>query len=236
MLNCKPELTPLDVWFCKDGETSNSKWTIDHKNNVHNDHHPDNLRWITRINHSKLKARVYKNVKQQQHCSGSLMRGEREIFTTSDIFKRLSFKFGTPALQNVRVTNKGRCKLSSGNYNRGYLKYYRKVNATGVVTRVLMSPYRRVKIGKKEFPVHILIMYAKKNCEIPPGSVVMHDDSIPLNIRLDEEGGERNWATDLSIGTYSQNTKSYHHRKMMVNNRRASLRLRNIERVNYYSN
>lgn len=219
MFNCCPEKTPADVWrasLCRKGHHLFSRWTIDHINNIHNDHHPDNLRWLTRKEHSQLTARKY-NITKKRHFTKELMEGEFEMFPESDIFKRMADKYENPDLAYIRVTNKGRIRMPHGKYNRGYLRFFRRYDENGNIERYLTSRYRRVKVGRREFSVHVLMMMAKHNQEIPKGYVVMHDDSIPESTRLDEEGGERNFIDDLTIGTTSDNIRSYHkHKKRKI--------------------
>jgi hypothetical protein len=217
LFNVFPEKTPEDVWGSELDRKRHHlipKWTVDHINNIHNDNHPDNLRWMTRLDHAKLEGRSYKDVKRQSHADKDLFDDEYEIYNESDIFKNLSVKYKLPPLARIKVTNRGRVKLPSGKYNRGYLKYLREHHHDGTTRRVLTNRYRRVKIGRKEFTVHTLIMMAKLNQEIPKGYVVMHNDTIPTTERLDEEGAERNWVDDLTVGTLSENMKSYYENRI----------------------
>lgn len=48
--------------------------------------------------------------------------------------------------------------------------------------------------------------------EIPENMEVMHDDEAPLC----EDGSYRNWLCDLSIGTRSENMKSFHKHKLQI--------------------
>ncbi|MHC5089030.1 MAG: hypothetical protein ACYSOT_05410, partial [Planctomycetota bacterium] len=48
--------------------------------------------------------------------------------------------------------------------------------------------------------------------EIPEGLDIMHDDTAPLY----EDGSYRNWLIDLSLGSRSENMKSFHNEKLVV--------------------
>lgn len=216
---CKPWLTPEDIWdgkLCRKGHKLFSKWTVDHINNIHNDHRVENLRWLTRTEHAGLSARRYHDngKRPQRHTTSHLLKDERVIYKDSTVFDELAIKYGCPSLSYIGVTNKGRIRMKSGKYTRGYVRYLREYDHLGKVRRKMNGRYRRVKIDKREFSVHVLIMTAKLNCEIPKGYVVMHRDDIPLSERLDEEGTERNWIGDLCVGTSSDNALSYYQNQL----------------------
>lgn len=213
MLTCHPNETPRDVWvgkICRKGHRFFSKWTIDHINGIHNDNRVENLRWLTRSDHAKLSKGKKLKSERKVHSTKNLLVGEREMYKSNNIFEKLSKKYGCPSLAFLRVTNKGRVKIKGGKYTRGYLRYINKHNDSGEVVRHRETRYRRVKIDHLEYSVHVLIMTAKLNREIPKGFVVMHNDAIPTSVRLDEEGAERNWIGDLKIGSESDNSRGYY--------------------------
>ena len=93
------------------------------------------------------------------------------------------------------VSNKGRYKHKNGKISTG--------------TRHNGGRYHVVVVnlnGKRQrYYVHILVWEAF-NGPIPPGKVVMHNDTYDT---LDDEGYERNYLEDLSLGTQQENTQSY---------------------------
>jgi hypothetical protein len=92
------------------------------------------------------------------------------------------------------VSNRGRYKNKHGKITTGYDTDRR---------------YRRARVnlnGKtKGYLMHSLVWMAF-NGPVPPGMVVMHNDTYDT---LDEFGYERNYLEDLTLGTQKQNTQSY---------------------------
>ena len=97
-----------------------------------------------------------------------------------------------------QVSSKGRIQHKSGKKTTG--------------TNTGIPRYRRIRIKlpgdnkARAYLVHVIVWLAF-NGPIPKGQVVMHTDSYETR---DEQGFERNWLVDLSLGTHSQNIQSYH--------------------------
>jgi hypothetical protein len=114
------------------------------------------------------------------------------------------------------------CKYSIEKYgqkvfgsNKGRITGTRGIKTKGTVEK--SRRYRRTKINGKTMPVHRVIWECKYG-EIEEGMVIMHDDSIPKATRLDSDGCERNWLSDLSVGTLKENSQSYQkHKKRKLN-------------------
>lgn len=157
---------------------------------------------------------------QQGSISASARKGTwagcyKFIFVEQHILKGEKFK---PLGNGYQVSNKGRIKMKRGKITKG--------------TNVIGTKYRQVNIKlnndvkPRKYCVHKLVWIAFIG-PIPEGKVVMHDDTYNT---LDEEGRERNWLEDLSLGTYSENSQSYQ------DNRKDLKRVRCIENGKEYFN
>jgi len=73
------------------------------------------------------------------------------------------------------------------------------------------AKYTRVAIDYNHKYIHRLVWETFMG-EIPEGLDIMHDDSAPVY----EDGSYRNWLVDLSLGTRSENMKSFHNKKLVV--------------------
>ena len=73
------------------------------------------------------------------------------------------------------------------------------------------AKYTRVSIEKCRKFIHRLVWETFIG-EIPEGLDIMHDDTVPLY----EDGSYRNWLIDLSLGSRSENMKSFHNEKLVV--------------------
>jgi len=73
------------------------------------------------------------------------------------------------------------------------------------------AKYTQVAINYNHKYIHRLVWETFIG-EIPEGLDIMHDDSAPLY----EDGSYRNWLIDLSLGTRSENMKSFHNEKLVV--------------------
>jgi hypothetical protein len=143
--------------------------------------------------------------------TGSVSQGIIKNYWIGDKYK---VKFLSPKLQN------GESFIESSSYFKSRFGSKYKVTNMGRVwingvftrgSRINMSKYRKVGLKcarskkVKKIMVHRLVWMAKFG-EIPKPLVVMHDDSIDT---LDVEGCERNWVCDLSLGTLSDNQRSF---------------------------
>jgi hypothetical protein len=71
------------------------------------------------------------------------------------------------------------------------------------------AKYKQVSINDSKQYIHKLVWETWYG-EIPEGMDIMHDDDAPLC----EDGLYRNWLCDLSIGTRSENMRSFHKSKL----------------------
>lgn len=136
---------------------------------------------------------------------------EEELILQNEVWKPI----GNDGCQ---ISNKGRFKTKRGNIINGANipgRKYRRVN-------VKLNGDKKVK----QYLVHVIVWIAF-NGPIPDGLIVMHNDTYNT---LDEDGYERNWLEDLSLGTFKQNSQSYH------NNRTGLKRVRDIETGIEYRN
>jgi hypothetical protein len=114
-------------------------------------------------------------------------------------------------LGKYKISNRGRIKMISGKVTYG--------------ANLKNTKYRKVFIKlpqdtkKKQYLIHTLVWTAFNN-NIPEGKVIMHNDTY---YTLDNEGYERNWLEDLSLGTQQENLQSYH------NNRTENKRVKCID-------
>ena len=103
-----------------------------------------------------------------------------------------------PIYTKYAISTHGRCKNS-----HGIISYeYKSRNG---------QKYTQVSIEKKYKYIHRLVWETFID-EIPEGLDIMHDDSAPLY----EDGSYRNWLIDLSLGSRSENIKSFHNEKLLV--------------------
>lgn len=90
-------------------------------------------------------------------------------------------------------------------------------NSYGIISQQVRSrngsKYKSVSMNKKNNYIHKLVWETWVG-EIPNNMDIMHDDTAPLC----EDGSYRNWLCDLSIGSRSENMKSFHTNKIISNN------------------
>ena len=103
-----------------------------------------------------------------------------------------------PIYTKYAISTHGRCKNS-----HGIISYEDKCRNG--------QKYSRVSIEKTHKYIHRLVWETFIG-EIPEGLDIMHDDSAPLY----EDGSYRNWLIDLSLGTRSENMKSFHNKNLVV--------------------
>jgi len=88
-------------------------------------------------------------------------------------------------------------------------------NSHGIIAQQCKSRnganYKRASINSSKQYIHKLVWEAWMG-EIPEGMDIMHDDEAPKC----EDGSYRNWLCDLSIGSRSENMKSFHKNKLTV--------------------
>ena len=108
---------------------------------------------------------------------------ENEIFTQTEESIR---KYGG----RIFASNFGRIETRKGVITKGSVEKGRK--------------YRRIKLRNKSYMSHIVVWECHFGL-VPADLVVMHNDSIDT---LDEQSCERNYITDLSLGTVSENNQS----------------------------
>lgn len=82
------------------------------------------------------------------------------------------------------------------------------------------AKYSLVGFGTSNKYIHKLVWETWVG-EIPDGMDIMHDDNAPLC----EDGTYRNWLCDLSIGTRSENVKSFHNHKISNNGKQINEKL-----------
>lgn len=102
------------------------------------------------------------------------------------------------SLGDYQVSNRGRVRMKNGKITTG-------TDVTGSEYRVVYLKLSH-KNKRRKYYVHYLVWIAFHG-QKPDGKVVMHDDTKDT---LDEEGRQRNWLEDLSLGTPSENTQSYY--------------------------
>jgi hypothetical protein len=103
-----------------------------------------------------------------------------------------------PIYTKYAISTHGRCKNS-----HGIISYeYKSRNG---------AKYTSIHIEKSHKYIHRLVWETFIG-EIPEGLDIMHDDTAPLY----EDGSYRNWLIDLSLGTRSENMKSFHNEKVVV--------------------
>ena len=103
-----------------------------------------------------------------------------------------------PIYTKYAISTHGRCKNS-----HGIISYeYKSRNG---------AKYTSIHIEKTHKYIHRLVWETFIG-EIPEGLDIMHDDSAPLY----EDGSYRNWLVDLSLGTRSENMKSFHNKNLVV--------------------
>ena len=103
-----------------------------------------------------------------------------------------------PIYTKYAISTHGRCKNS-----HGIISYEDKCRNG--------QKYSRVSIEKTHKYIHRLVWETFIG-EIPEGLDIMHDDSAPLY----EDSSYRNWLIDLSLGTRSENMKSFHNKNLVV--------------------
>jgi hypothetical protein len=103
-----------------------------------------------------------------------------------------------PIYTKYAISTHGRCKNSHG------IIFYEHKCRNG-------QKYSRVSIEKTHKYIHRLVWETFIG-EIPEGLDIMHDDTAPLY----EDGSYRNWLIDLSLGTRSENMKSFHNKNLVV--------------------
>lgn len=215
-------------------------YDVDHIDGNHENNILSNLQWLTKSEHTRKTIKQTKNSRKKlidkrgkpviiiddktYNKIGPTMIG-REFKSCSCVQKVLNIHQASVSSSSLRgcwagnykfqfldqqilpgeifkqygdylVSNKGRYKNKNGKISNGSRSTsfrYRCANITinGITRQVYM---------------HVLVWKAF-NGPIPRGMVVMHNDTYNT---LDKEGYERNWLVDLSIGTRSENTKSYH--------------------------
>jgi hypothetical protein len=215
-----------------------NNYDVDHIDGNHKNNVLSNLQWLTKNEHSKKtmkqthgkrKSTKYKRGKMVMIVSvkdepiiGPSMVGrtfysqycaEKKLNLTKDTISNCikkgywlgiyKFEYITQQLlpgeifkkwNDYHVSNRGRYKNKNGKITNGKKHgKYRKANLT-------------VDGVYKGYYIHI-IMWEAFNGPIPEGLVVMHNDTYKT---LDDEGCERNWLEDCSLGTLSENTQSYH--------------------------
>jgi len=122
-----------------------------------------------------------------------------------------------PIYTKYAISTHGRCKNS-----HGIISYEDKCRNG--------QKYSRVSIEKTHKYIHRLVWETFIG-EIPEGLDIMHDDSAPLY----EDGSYRNWLIDLSLGTRSENMKSFHNKNLVVVERISNTKPKeNIEEEKLY--
>jgi hypothetical protein len=122
-----------------------------------------------------------------------------------------------PIFTKYAISTHGRCKNS-----HGIISYEDKCRNG--------QKYSRVSIEKTHKFIHRLVWETFIG-EIPEGLDIMHDDSAPLY----EDGSYRNWLIDLSLGTRSENMKSFHNKNLVVVERISNTKPKeNIEEEKLY--
>ena len=88
-------------------------------------------------------------------------------------------------------------------------------NSYGIIAPQIKSrngaKYKQVSINSSKQYIHKLVWETWYG-EIPEGMDIMHDDEAPKC----KDGSYRNWLCDLSIGTRSENMKSFHKNKSTI--------------------
>lgn len=229
LMSFKPESTPKNV----------NDYDCDHINGDHYDNRLENLQWLTRKKHriktreqtrstrkgladgqgKRVKVVCVKGSGDKSklnkeflscYCAASnlglrpeqISKGARNRTWVCGIYL---FEYLTEKLLEgekfvhlgaYQVSNRGRVKMKSGKITIG---------------SKTSSKYRKVRIKifddlvPRNYYVHIL-MWIGFFGVVPKGKVVMHTDKYNT---LDNEGFERNWLEDLSLGTQSENMQSY---------------------------
>lgn len=220
-----------------------NSYDVDHIDGDHDNNVLDNLQWLTKSEHAKKthsqtkehrKSKVEnagKRVKvvdvkgddknewlgrifKSATCAAREMKIKRCNITKSVtkghwVVGKYKFQFVEEELLDgevfkplgdYHVSNKGRVKMKSGKITKGsnYGSGYR---------RVRIRLYNDIK--ERSYLIHRLVWIAF-NGPIPDGMVVMHDDTYNT---LDDEGQQRNYLEDLSIGSWSDNMQSYHNNR-----------------------
>jgi hypothetical protein len=159
--------------------------TVDHIDDDPLNQDIKNLQWLSHSENCKKGAKITPRNPLQAS------------FTTSaEIWKPLPITEYTAKM--YMVSNRGRIKntitVNDGTRLRG--KKYR---------------YTRVAVAKGEYVKHYMhhLVYLTFHGEITDGSIVLHDDTAPLN----DDGTYRNWADDLRLGSKKENNIEYHSEK-----------------------
>lgn len=214
-------------------------YDVDHIDGNHSNNALSNLQWLSKSDHSKKtrkqEKRDYKISSRGKPVKVIKVKGDgnknhsgRIFFTVHDAARKLNLGIGSisksahkgnwvqgmykfefvlePYLEGevfkpigeYEISNRGRLKNKFGEISRG--------------SKMTLSKYRCTQIKlecdvkSRQYLIHVLVWIAF-NGPIPKGKVVMHNDSYNT---LDDEGYERNWLEDLSLGTQSENIQSYH--------------------------
>lgn len=148
---------------------------------------------------------IRSSIFQNTWCKDYKFKYKEEPLIEGEVFKEWN---------GYQISNKGRYRTKRGKLFKGSKRgKYRTVGLT------INGEY-------KNYSIHRIIWEAF-NGPIPEGLVVMHNDEDP---KIDEEGCERNWLEDLSLGTKQENSQSFH------DNRTDLKRVRCVETGVIYNN
>lgn len=163
--------------------------TVDHIDDDYTNNNIRNLRWLSASENSRKLSHC--RPRKEPICIDVPNDEEWAPFTLD----------GGKTIYNV--SKYGRLKSPSGSITIGNLLRGHKVRQYNI---------RYIEKGvplNKKFYVHMLVWLAFGNARPEKGQDIMHDDTAPLIA----DGSYRNWLCDLSLGSRSENMKSFHQHK-----------------------
>lgn len=179
----------LSSFYPNDIPHNVNDYDCDHIDGNHHNMILENLQWLKRDAHRR------KTIDQ------TLGKRKRRVYKnthTQEIIKGEIFR----KYNGYEFSNLGRIKTKKGYITRGrnqlnskYRTFLCKLDTDSTTINHM---------------VHVLVWRAF-NGEVPEGMIVMHNDNRET---LDEEGYERNWLIDLSVGTQGENVQSYHDNRL----------------------
>lgn len=169
-----------------------TRGTVDHIDDDYSNNNIRNLRWLSASENSSKVA----------HCRPRKPSLSIEVPTNEEWVK-----FSLDGDKTIyHVSNCGRVKSPSGSITIGNLLRGHKVRQYNI---------RYMRDGEQintKFYVHMLVWLAFGNARPEHGQDIMHDDTAPLL----PDGSYRNWLCDLSVGSRSENMKSFHRHKSVI--------------------